>query len=87
MRRGIFVALLLTVIIALYSLYLVNDKCIYESKFSSLLLENIEALAADEDGMGDEENEEGRIRCLLVGTLDCPVSHQKVKKIYGGYRL
>ena len=52
MKKGIFTALLFTVIVALYSLYLANGKCVYKSNISSLLLENIEALAADEDGSG-----------------------------------
>ena len=50
MKKGIFTALLFTVIVALYSLYLANGKCVYKSNISSLLLGNIEALAADEDG-------------------------------------
>ena len=55
MKKGIFTALLFTVIVALYSLYLANGKCVYKSNISSLLLENIEALAADEDGSDDVE--------------------------------
>ena len=55
MKKGIFTALLFTVIVALYSLYLANGKCVYKSNISSLLLENIEALAADEDGSDDGE--------------------------------
>ena len=55
MKKGIFTALLFTVIVALYSLHLANGKCVYKSNISSLLLENIEALAADEDGSDDGE--------------------------------
>lgn len=85
MRRGVFVALLLTVIIALYSLHLVNDECIYKSKVSSLLLENIEALAVGEDGTDGGESGETVVQCIGRGSLDCPVSHQKVKYIICGY--
>lgn len=87
MRKGVFVALLLTVIVALYSLHLVNDTCLYESKVSSLLLENIEALAAGEDGTDDGEVEGGKTICLGVGSLDCPLTHEKVKYVIEGYGL
>ena len=79
MKKGIFTALLFTVIVALYSLYLANGKCVYKSNISSLLLENIEALAADEDGSDDGE--------IDVGSLDCPLTHEKVKYIVRGYSL
>ena len=84
MKKGIFTALLFTVIVALYSLYLANGKCVY---ISSLLLENIEALAADEDGSDDGEVVGGKIRCIDVGSLDCPLTHEKVKYIVRGYSL
>ncbi|WP_349901986.1 NVEALA domain-containing protein [Bacteroides caccae] len=87
MKKGIFMALLFTVIVALYSLYLANGKCVYKSNISSLLLENIEALAADEDGSDDGEVVGGKIRCIDVGSLDCPLTHEKVKYIVRGYSL
>lgn len=87
MRKGIFVALLFAVIVALYSLHLANDKCIYKSNISSLLLENIEALAADEDGSGDGEIAGGKTRCVGIGSLDCPATHDKVQYIIEGYSL
>lgn len=46
---------------------------------SELLLYNIEALAAGEHA------QQGR--CYGTGTLDCPVSHNKVEYIFGGYSL
>ena len=46
---------------------------------SELLLYNIEALAAGEHA------QQGR--CYGTGTLDCPVSHDKVEYIFGGYSL
>lgn len=87
MRKGIFVALPLTFIVAVYSLYLVNDKCMNTPKSSSLLLENIEALAADEDGTDDGEVEGGKTYCVGVGSLDCPLTHDKVKYVIKGYSL
>lgn len=87
MRKGIFVALPLTVIVAVYRLYLVNDKCMNTPKSSSLLLENIEALAADEDGTDDGEVEGGKTYCVGVGSLDCPLTHDKVKYVIKGYSL
>lgn len=77
-EKGILTALLFTVIVALYSLYLANGKCVYKSNISSLLLENIEALAADEDGSDDGEVVGGKIRCIDVGSLDCPLTHEKL---------
>ena len=47
---------------------------------SALLLYNIEALAAN-----SEHADIGH--CYGTGTLDCPVSHDKVKYIAGGYSL
>ncbi len=87
MKKGIFTALLFTIIVALYSLYLANDKCIYKSNISSLLLKNIEALAADEDGSDDGEIAGGKTICVGVGSLDCPATHEKVKYIIEGYSL
>lgn len=85
MRKGVFITLLFAVIIASYSLYLVYNRCTHTSEISSLLLDNIEALAADEDGTDNGEVEGGRIRCIGVGSMDCPVSHDKVKYIIEGY--
>ena len=52
----------------------------YEKRQSALLLYNIEALAAN-----SEHADIGH--CYGTGTLDCPVSHDKVKYIAGGYSL
>lgn len=87
MRKGIFVALPLTVIVAVYSLYLVNGKCMNTPKSSSLLLENIEALAADEDGTDDGEVVGGKTYCVGVGSVDCPRTHDKVKYVVMGHSL
>ena len=51
----------------------------HKSGQSVLLLYNIEALAAGEHA------QQGR--CFGTGTLDCPVSHDKVEYIAGGYSL
>lgn len=87
MRKGIFVALPLTVIVAVYSLYLANDKRMNTPKSSSLLLENIEALAANEDGTDDGEVVGGKTYCVGVGSVDCPRTHDKVKYVIEGYSL
>lgn len=87
MRKGIFVALPLTVIVAVYSLYLANDKRMNTPKSSSLLLENIEALAANEDGTDDGEVVGGKTYCVGVGSVDCPRTHDKVKYVVMGHSL
>lgn len=87
MRKGIFVALPLTVIVAVYSLYLANDKRMNTPKSSSLLLGNIEALAANEDGTDDGEVVGGKTYCVGVGSVDCPRTHDKVKYVIEGYSL
>ena len=43
------------------------------------MLENVEALAAGEDG--------GQVFCTGVGSLDCPVNHRKVAYVYQPYSL
>lgn len=50
-------------------------------EMDSLLLENIEALASDE--------ENGNRRCVGLGSVDCPISSVKVYmvKVYAGYSL
>lgn len=50
-----------------------------KEKVNSLLLYNIEALAADETIE--------RTRCLGVGTVDCPSTHDKVEYVLEGYSL
>lgn len=87
MRKGVFVALPLTVIVAVYSLYLANDKRMNTPKSSSLLLENIEALAANEDGTDDGEVVGGKTYCVGVGSVDCPRTHDKVKYVVMGHSL
>lgn len=46
---------------------------------NSVILMNIEALAADENDQ--------TTRCFLDGTVDCPFNHTKVKYVYVGYGL
>lgn len=45
---------------------------------NSLLMNNIEALAADEGGDA---------YCFGVGTVDCPIDHSKVKYVFEPYSL
>lgn len=46
---------------------------------SSVILMNIEALAADEDTQP--------MHCYFKGTVDCPINHEKVEFVYSGYGL
>ena len=46
---------------------------------STLLLENVEALADDE--------EMTYIECYGSGSVDCPINHIKVKEVYAPYSL
>ena len=68
--------LLLCIVAILSTKYLAS----HEKRQSALLLYNIEALAAN-----SEHADIGH--CYGTGTLDCPVSHDKVKYIAGGYSL
>ena len=70
------VLLLLCIVAILSTKYLAS----HEKRQSALLLYNIEALAAN-----SEHADIGH--CYGTGTLDCPVSHDKVKYIAGGYSL
>lgn len=68
---------------SIFALGIIAAICYYnlpqKTQKSSLILMNIEALAADED------NE--TTRCFLDGTVDCPFNHTKVKYVYVGYGL
>lgn len=52
----------------------------HKSEQSALLLYNIEALASTREISNI-------VRCYGTGTLDCPISHNKVEYIFGGYSL
>lgn len=73
MKKIIF--LLLCIVVVLSTIFLTSSK----KEQSSLLLYNIEALAAGEHA--------SQGRCYGTGSLDCPVSHDKVEYIGGGYSL
>ena len=73
MKKIIF--LLLCIVVVLSAKYFSSHKNVQ----SELLLYNIEALAADEGG--------GPYNCVGVGSIDCPLSHYKVKYVFSGYRL
>ncbi|MEY8687470.1 NVEALA domain-containing protein [Bacteroides sp. AN502(2024)] len=47
--------------------------------FNTLLYYNVEALAAGEDL--------NVYRCVGSGSVDCPIIHDKVKYVFGGYSL
>lgn len=48
-------------------------------EMNALMLENVEALAAGEEGNG--------IFCAGVGSIDCPINHFKVAYVYRPYSL
>lgn len=73
MKRIVF--FLFCIVAILFTKHLVSHK----NMQNTLLLYNIEALAADESIIPT--------KCLGIGTLDCPISHDKVKYIFGGYSL
>lgn len=52
----------------------------HEDEKRALLLSNIEALATNDEHAAVT-------RCFFTGSLDCPVSHNKVEYIFGGYSL
>lgn len=57
----------------------IKNQSSHRAKASSLLLYNIEALAAGESILP--------VRCLGRGSIDCPASHDKVDYVAGGYSL
>ena len=50
-----------------------------EPRVNTLLLDNVEALAAYEQDMPHT--------CLGSGSVDCPISKVKVKYVFSGYSL
>lgn len=53
--------------------------CPAKVELNTLFLENVEALAAGE--------EVTTVRCLGVGSVDCPIDKSKVEVTYDGYSL
>lgn len=50
-----------------------------ECRISSLILQNIEALAEDESY--------SNIHCFSIGAVDCPINHSKVEYVFSSYGL
>lgn len=50
-----------------------------ECRISSLILQNIEALAEDESY--------SNIHCFSIGSVDCPINHSKVEYVFSSYGL
>lgn len=71
----------LVVILFMFLAVVMVIKCISNrnNKVNALLLDNIEALAADEY--------DRPVHCIGSGTVDCPATHTKVKMVGYGYRL
>lgn len=87
MKKRSLMVFLPTVIVSLYSLHITYNESCSNSEMSSLLLENIEALAAGEGGTDGGEFEVSKIKCIGIGALDCPIIHEKVKYVEEAYSL
>ncbi len=74
MKKKLFVVALLSVLLFTF-LYTSTSK---EKVVSGILLDNIEALAADETAIP--------AWCIGVGSIDCPWSSAKVQRVFEGYR-
>lgn len=70
--------LLLAVCMAALCTY-VGLSYIPDSTTDPFVLENIEALAADEVGPD--------VYCDGIGCVDCPINHVKVEYVWGSYSL
>lgn len=77
MKNKINKILVIVVVIAAITIGYIQ-KSQSSSEVSSLLLENVEALAHDETG--------GRY-CFGIGTVDCPLNNTKVDSYYAPYSL
>lgn len=72
--KKVFIFLFFCIII-----FVVISKKKRQDKINLLILNNIEAIASDEHA--------DRTKCYGTGSLDCPVTHTKVRDILGGYSL
>ena len=63
----------------LFFFILVVKYSLKEPRVNTLLLDNVEALAAYEQDMPHT--------CLGSGSVDCPISKVKVKYVFSGYSL
>lgn len=74
--------IILLTFVCVTAAFAVKRTNVHQEKMSSLLLDNVEALAADEEGEVSD-----RVYCEGTGTVDCPVSHRKVRYVFEGYGL
>ena len=65
--------------VCIVAIVAVKNLGIHDKQVSSLLLYNVEALAAGESV--------GSWKCIGVGSVDCPVSHIKFEYVFGGCSL
>lgn len=70
---------ILLFLLCIVAIGVIKKQSSHQDKVSSLLLYNIEALAADEIMRP--------VRCLGRGSIDCPASHDKVDYVAEGYSL
>lgn len=71
--------LVIILFVCVVAIVAIKNRSIHKKQVSSLLLYNIEALAADENI--------GTRQCFGIGSVDCPVFHTKVEYVFGGYSL
>lgn len=74
-KKVLFIGLFLIAVVAV-SVQSYSEK----NKLGDLILENIDALASD-----DEWGE--NVECWGSGSVDCPITHVKVKFVMEGYSL
>lgn len=74
-KKVLFIGLFLIAVVAV-SFQSYSEK----NKLGDLILENIDALASDSEWGGNVE-------CWGSGSVDCPITHVKVKFVVEGYSL
>lgn len=57
---------------------IIKNQTSHKKEISTLLLHNVEALAADEVK---------NYYCVSEGSVDCPIAKVKVEYVFGGYSL
>ena len=77
MKKLLFFFILVVAVISVK--YLGYSKSRQPENLDTLLLDNVEALAAYEQDMPHT--------CLGSGSVDCPISKVKVKYVFSGYSL
>lgn len=79
-RKRIMKKLFCILLVGIVAVCFVAKRSSQNSKVSTLLLYNIEALAASSEITKP-------VRCLGTGSVDCPASQEKVEMYFIGYSL